>query len=384
MRRTDFASLLRGMGSATILVVDDQPLNVQILRKRLEREKLTVLAAHSGEAAIAAVAQHRPDLILLDVVMPEVDGIEVCRRLQSLEESRSTPIIFITARDSKEGKIEGLGVGAVDYITRPIDLDETTARVLSHLRFAAANRELVELQHRLAESRRAATIGAVTQGIAHNLNNLLGIVIGYLDLIQAQPDDPDSVRRNAEQVGQAVQRIVAIIKQLSSLAVSTRFPTLRRALGPLVTGALDRFRKEHPMPMAIDWQEPAFDVTIDTHVEVFEEAVTKILMNAWESYDGLPGTERVIRVRASRADDGPCPQVIIRIEDHGRGLDPTIRDQMFEPFVSSKQTVGVGMGLTVARHALRSLGGDVTLGDRVGGGAVAEIHHPIDPPAPRT
>lgn len=368
------------MGSATILVVDDQPLNVQILRKRLEREQLTVLTAHSGEAAIVAVAEHRPDLILLDVVMPELDGIEVCRRLQSLEESRSTPIIFITARDSKEGKIEGLGVGAVDYITRPIDLDETTARVLSHLRFAAANRDLVELQHRLAESRRAATIGAVTQGIAHNLNNLLGIVIGYLDLIQSQPDDAVSVRRNAEQVAQAVQRIVAIIKQLSSLAVSTRFPTIRRALGPLMEGAIDRFRKEQSLPVVIDWQEPASEVAIDTHVEVFEEALTKLLMNAWESYEGAPDTGRVIRIRASRADDAPCPRVIIRIEDQGRGLDPEIRDQMFEPFVSSKQTVGVGMGLTVARHALRSLGGDVTLRDRVGGGAVAEIHHPIESP----
>ena len=103
------------MGPATILVVDDQPVNVQILRKRLERENLAVIAAHSGEAAIAAVRDHRPDLILLDVVMPELDGIEVCRRLQSVEENRSTPIIFITARDSKEGKIEGLGVGAIDY-----------------------------------------------------------------------------------------------------------------------------------------------------------------------------------------------------------------------------------------------------------------------------
>ncbi len=366
------------MGSATILVVDDQPVNVQILRKRLENESLTVIAAHSGEAAIHAVREHRPDLILLDVVMPELDGIEVCRRLQSIEESRSTPIIFITARDSKEGKIEGLGVGAVDYITRPIDLDETTARVLSHLRFAAINREVVELQHRLAESRRAATIGAVTQGIAHNLNNLLGIVIGYLDLIQAQPDDRESVRRNADQVEHAVQRIVAIIKQLSSLAVSTRFPTTRRAFGPLIEGAIARFRADYPTAAIIDWQDTLPGLSIDTHVEVFEDAVTKILTNAWESYEGRPDVPRVIRIRARTVNQTAKARVVIRIEDQGRGIDPDIRDQMFEPFVSSKQTVGVGMGLTVARHALRSLGGDVTLSDRNGGGAVAEIHHPIE------
>jgi len=373
------------MASAKILVVDDQPVNVQILRKRLKRENLSVLAAHSGEAAIAAVREHRPDLILLDVVMPELDGIEVCRRLQSFEEGRSTPIIFITARDSKEGKIEGLGVGAVDYITRPLDLDETTARVLSQLRFATINRELVELQHRLAESRRSATIGAVTQGIAHNLNNLLGIVIGYLDLIQSQPDDRESVRRNADQVEHAVQRIVAIIKQLSSLAVSTRFPTSRRAFGPLIDGAIARFRADLPSAVTIDWQDTLPGVTLDTHVEVFEDALTKILMNAWESYEGLTDARRVIRIRATRVSGGAGgkPRVVIRIEDLRRGIDPALRDQMFEPFVSSKQTVGVGMGLTVAWHALRSLGGDVTLRDRDGdgGGAVAEIQHPIEAPA---
>ena len=113
------------------------------------------------------------------------------QRLQASEDTRSIPVIFVTARSSKEGKLEGLGVGAVDYITKPIDLDETLARVQTQLRFAAINREIIDLQRRLTESRRAATIGAVTQGIAHNLNNLLGVVIGYLDLIKAYADKPE-------------------------------------------------------------------------------------------------------------------------------------------------------------------------------------------------
>jgi signal transduction histidine kinase len=93
---------------------------------------------------------------------------------------------------------------------------------------------------------------------------------------------------------------------------------------------------------------------------------------------------RTIRIRTIRQNEPAKSRIILRIEDQGRGIDPEIRDQMFEPFVSSKQTVGVGMGLTVARHALRSLGGDVMLFNRDGGGAVAEIHHPIDPPPSST
>jgi len=366
------------MAPSKILVVDDQPINVQMLKRKLEKEHLQVFTAFSGLEALEVVQTSRPDLILLDVMMPEMDGIEVCRRLQADEETRSIPVIFITARSSKEGKIEGLGVGAVDYITKPIDLDETFARVQTQLRFVAVNREIVELQQRLAESRRAATIGAVTQGIAHNLNNLLGIVIGYLDLIKAHPERPESVKRNAAQVENAVHRIVAIIKQLSSLVVKTRFPTMKRPLGQLITGALDRYRVEYRITERVLVENLLEDQLIDTHMEIFEDALSKILINAWESYGTKPDDQRPIwiRTRLVHRTDGAYMQ--IRVEDQGRGIDPELRDQMFEPFVSSKQTVGVGMGLTVARHALRNLSGDVVLHDRPGGGVVAEMTHPVE------
>ena len=205
------------MASSKILVVDDQPINVQLLKRKLEREGMTIATAYSGQEALNLVAADKPDLILLDVMMPDMDGIEVCQRLQADHETKSIPIIFITARTSKEGKIEGLGVGAVDYITKPIDLDETLARVQTQLRFVQINRELVDLQRRLGDSRRTATIGAVTQGIAHNLNNLLGVVIGYVDLIKAYNEKPELVRKNAAHLEDAVNRIVAIIKQLTTL-----------------------------------------------------------------------------------------------------------------------------------------------------------------------
>ena len=229
------------MGAPNILVVDDQPINVQLLKRKLEREGIRVTTAYNGLEALNAVARERPDLILLDVMMPDMDGIEVCQRLQADEATRPIPVIFITARTSKEGKLEGLGVGAVDYITKPIDLDETMARVQTQLRFVAVNREMIDLQRRLVESRRTATIGAVTQGIAHNLNNLLGVVIGYLDLVKAYYDKPDQVRKNAQHVEDAVQRIVGIVKQLSSLVVKSRPPLVKIGLPALLQGGIQRF-----------------------------------------------------------------------------------------------------------------------------------------------
>jgi CheY-like chemotaxis protein len=367
------------MAAPKILVVDDQPINVQLLKRKLERENLSVATAYSGREALELVAADKPDLILLDVMMPEMDGIEVCQRLQANDETKTIPIIFITARTSKEGKIEGLGVGAVDYITKPIDLDETLARVQTQLRFVTINRELVDLQRRLGESRRAATIGAVTQGIAHNLNNLLGVVIGYVDLIKAYHEKPELVKKNAQHLEDAVNRIVSIIKQLTSLVVKNRPPLVRLSLARMIESGIRRYQLEYKIDQPITVQHAAADTLVDTNVEVFEEALAKLLINAWESYQDEPDDKRAINIRTEIVDKGEEGKfAMIHVEDRGHGIAAEIRDHAFEPFTSTKHTVGVGMGLTVARHSLRNLGGEVALADRPGGGAIATLRHPLD------
>src|SRR5688500_20355912 len=130
------------MAAPSILVVDDQPINVQLLKRKLEREGIRIAAAYNGLEALDAVKKERPDLILLDVMMPDMDGIEVCQRLQSEESTRSIPIIFVTARTSKEGKLEGLGVGAGDYITPTIEPDAHPHTVSAARQYVAVDREL--------------------------------------------------------------------------------------------------------------------------------------------------------------------------------------------------------------------------------------------------
>lgn len=367
------------MLSPTIVVIDDQPVNVQLLKRKLEREGLRVVPAYNGREGLEKIRQERPELVLLDMMMPDMDGIEICQRMQESEETRAIPVIFITARTTKESKLEGLSVGAVDYITKPIDLDETLARVQTQLRFVAINREMVDLQRRLEEARRAATIGAVTQGIAHNLNNLLGVAIGYLDLIKVTMDRPEQVRNSVQHIDQALQRIVAIVRQLSSLVVKVRPPLGKARLQDLVAGAIARFQRDNGLDAPVDLERPFPEVALETNTEIVEDALAKLLMNAWEAYDREPGRPRPIRVSARLVRTAARPDYVeIKVEDEGRGILDDVRDHVFEPFVSSKATVGVGMGLTVARHALRTLGGEVTLADRPEGGAVAVLLHPVD------
>jgi DNA-binding response OmpR family regulator len=366
------------MSVPRILVVDDQLINVQLLKRKLERHSLAVTPAYSGQEALDSIRDNKPDLILLDVMMPEMDGMEVCRRLQANVETKSIPVIFITARNTKEGKIEGLAVGAVDYITKPIDLDETLARVQTQLRFVSINREMLDLQRRLVEARRTATIGAVAQGIAHNLNNLLGVVIGYLDLIKTVAENPDAVRTNTGKVESAIDRIVHIIKQLNTVVSKTRLPTKSFALAGLIAGGIERFESEAEIADSVFLDDTTGNLIISSHVEVFESALSALLMNAWDSYGDDCTDQRSIGLSITILEDSETPMIEMRVEDQGSGIDPEIRDHMFEPFISSKRTVGVGMGLTIARHALRSLGGDLILEDRPGGGTVAIAKHPIN------
>ncbi len=369
------------MASASILVVDDQPINVQLLKRKLERAGLGVITATNGLEALEQVKEHKPDLILLDLMMPDMDGIEVCQRLQERSDTRSIPVIFVTARTTKESKLEGLAVGAVDYITKPIDLDETVARVQTQLRFAAINRENLELQRRLEESRRAATIGAVAQGIAHNLNNLLGVVIGYLDLIKSGYEKPPTVKKNAQHLDDAIQRIVGIVRQLSTLVVKSRPDLTRVAVPRLIEGGIRRFHSDYKLTVEVTIENPLGDMEIDTNIETFEEVLSKVLINAWESYTDPAATARPISIHTRLLDRPRGEKMLeLRIDDRGAGVMEDIRDRMFEPFVSTKRTVGVGMGLTIARHSLRSLSGEVTVNSRPGGGASAVLVHPVRDP----
>ena len=366
------------MAAPKVMVVDDQPINVQLLKRKLEREGMQVVAAHNGVDAILQIKEHLPDIILLDVMMPDMDGIEVCQRLHADPATRSIPVIFITARATKESKIEGLAVGAVDYITKPIDLDVTLARVQTQLRFVEINRKVLDLEERLEEARKSATIGAVAQGIAHNLNNLLGVVMGYTDLIKAGYDKPLQVKRSVQHVEDAVQRIVNTLRQLGTLVAKTRPPLVKFKLGNLLESSIARFRRDVKTDLPISLENPLGDVEIETNIEAFEEIMTNILMNAWESYDG---DARPISIQVRSFEKSLEGMVVeIQILDRGRGVDSAMKDRMFEPFVGSKTGSGVGMGLTVARHSLRSLGGDVTVTERGDGGTAAIIIHPFARP----
>ena len=364
---------------AKILVVDDQSINVRMLEHKLENIGMEVYTASNGKECLQKVKETHPDIILLDIMMPEMDGIETCKHLKADPKTESIPIIFITVKSNKESKLEGLEIGAYDYITKPIDLDETIARIHTQLRIQSTHNENIKLHQRLAEAKRDATVGAVTQGIAHNLNNLLGVAMGYLDLLKMNPQDSQKVEKNSELIQQALSRIAGIIRQLSTMAARNQQTYEPTQLESLLKNTIKRFKEENDISENIQLtNNTPKNFTINTNAETFETSICKLLMNAWESYPESHTGSKDISVDAQLDNQASTERLVIKINDRGNGIADEVKDTLFEPFVSSKAAVGCGLGLTMARHAIRTQGGDISLSANKNGGTCATITHTLE------
>ncbi len=189
-----------------ILLVDDQPSNLAVLTAALEPAGYEILAAPNGAAALKVARKAQPDLVLLDILMPDLDGLETCRRLKADESTRDIPVIFITARNEMSSIVEGFNAGGVDYVVKPFETEIVLSRVATHLRLSRLSRELREknraLEHRTEELTRemarrhqaetalqqADETLAVLSGLEAERWNLAGLV-GSSRLIRKITDD---------------------------------------------------------------------------------------------------------------------------------------------------------------------------------------------------
>ncbi len=369
--------IITKMPHPKILVVDDQLLSTRLLERRLVRSDMKVYSASNGEEGLRIAKEVLPDIILLDIVMPGMDGIAVCRELKRNDKLRDIPVIFITARTETRDKIEGFDVGATDFLVKPLNLEEAHARIKTQLRIIEEHQANIKLTRQLEESRRQSSLMHLTEGIAHNLNNLLGVMVGYLSLLKRNTDDPEKILSNCESMDSAIKRMTRIVQQLTVIGQFTSLKTESVRLRNLMDSATKRFQRTAATdcPVNLDLQVPE-DFSFYTNVKLMGVCLERLYSNALESHEGKdPSIEVVVRVAANN-------YLEITVMDRGKGIDPDIRDSVFEPFVTSSSVIGRGMGLTIARHSVTCLNGTIEALDREGGGTILKIRLPLDNPQP--
>ncbi|MCP4199234.1 MAG: response regulator, partial [Proteobacteria bacterium] len=184
--------------NASILIVDDHTDNLRVLSDILKEQGYGLRSLRKGEAVFSSVLQSPPDIILLDIMMPGMDGYEVCEQLKADERTRDIPVIFISALHETDEKVRAFSAGGVDYITKPFQEQEVLKRVHVHLMLrhirTSLEQEIVEreraekkrreYQHRLQQARKAESLGRMAGAVAHHFNNLLFVVSGNLELVR--------------------------------------------------------------------------------------------------------------------------------------------------------------------------------------------------------
>jgi CheY-like chemotaxis protein len=346
---------IEGAGSgatSAILIVDDDPRNVRLLEAILGAAGYRTDQATSGEECLRKVAESKPDLILLDVMMPGTGGLEVCRLLESSPETRSIPVIMVTALSDREDHERAIEAGADDFVTKPIDKGVLLLRVRSLLRtkrYADENRALGEL--------REDFVGM----LVHDLGNPLGIVSASLDYVLgrrvATGEDLEALkdaRRACEIASHLVQDMVLLAK-LERSRIQPKREVL--AVEPVVREAVQLQRRcvraEH-VRLDVD-AAPVPSIVADA--SLLRRVLANLLENAMRhSPDG--GVVRVSIASGSNA-------VAIAVSDQGAGIPPHLHAVIFEKFrqiddASRPARVGrLGLGLAFCKLAVESQGGSI-------------------------
>jgi C4-dicarboxylate-specific signal transduction histidine kinase len=362
-----------------VLIVDDETRNQRIIMEILEGQA-ELRVAGTGEEGLTAVSEFRPDLVLLDIMMPGIDGYEVCRRIRANAELALTKVILVSGKAMIDERLKGYEAGADGYMTKPFISEELLAKSKVFLRLARAERELFELNRSLDEKVRERTerllmaeaklvtsakmsaLGEMAAGIAHEINTPLATIgMGaeqILDLIAETPPDVVAVSGMTKRISETVDRIGAIIRGLRTFSRDgshDRFDPC--SLGRIIEDTLALCR-ERILKSGVELRVDSVpeDLMIACRAVEISQVLLNLIANACDAIAELP--ERWIEVSVKTTED----QVVLAVTDSGRGIPEAARDKIFQPFFTTKEVgKGTGLGLSVSKGIVETHGGKITL-----------------------
>ena len=346
---------------AKILVVDDNVDNVELLTKRLRAMGYRTCEAYDGEQALARVETEDPDLIILDVMMPKIDGYEVCRRLKASDRTRMIPVLMLTAKREVPDKIRGLDIGADDYITKPFNPQELMARVRSLL--ARKNEE----EKRVTEERLDA-LGQMAEGVAHEVRNPMVAIGGFARRIRDKLPPGDPLREYAERILKEVRRLETMVEEIvrfKTLMISPYEPVDLRALADRVIEEKRREIEEAGLHLERRYGDVP---EVQGDPRNLRLALANLLDN---SVEATP-SGGMITVAIEPAGD----HVRVEVRDTGRGIPRDELANVFDPFYTTKMA-GAGMGLTTVHRIVTRHGGEIDIDSQPGQGTSVVLTLPV-------
>ena len=378
-----------GQDKMTILLVDDQPENLAALEAMLESLGQRILTAYSGREALRLLLHEEVAVILLDVKMADMDGIETAKLIRQRERNRDTPIIFLTAADMSEDSIfQGYALGAVDYLFKPIvpgDFVKTKVQVFVQLARAnamlrqqaaqlkereAAARELAERQAVLLEEleQKNRELESFSYSVSHDLRTPLRSIEGFTQLLLKRYGDvlDGEGREFLNQVVHSGRQMAELIEDILMLSRVT-LVELRRDrvdLSTLATGILRDLARDHPERQVATHVEPGLMVQADDGL--LRTAMTNLLGNAWKFTSRRDGG----RIEVGTEPHGSGRAYYVR--DNGVGFDASYADKLFMPFQrlhAAAEYPGTGVGLATVHRIVRRHGGKVWAESSLDGGA---------------
>jgi signal transduction histidine kinase len=402
------------------------------LLAHLLSHEFRVRGARNGREALDAVRERAPDLVLTDVMMPEMSGTELCRVLKASPQTRGIPVVLVTSKAEREMKVKGLELGADDYVTKPFHPRELLARVRSLVRLhrlqaqlEEQNRALQETNERLGrtleelkaaevqlvQAERLAAVGELAAGIAHEVNNPVNFALNAIRMLKShvaslrdvasavaslELDDPAKLRSRAKELDHLraelnVQEVAQDLAELVEIATEGLERTqrlvgdLKDFAGPQRSehGPVDLERCLRSTVQLLGHSLQRAGVRVDVQIEgnlprvhgdagALNQVFLNLLKNAGEALETRGG-----RIGVDARCEGRT--VLVEIRDDGPGVAAEVRARLFDPFVSTKDAGrGTGLGLSISHRIVTEHGGTLELRSGPGEGAVFLIRLPAE------
>lgn len=360
---------------STILIVDDNEINIEILQEYLE-DDYKVITATNGNEGIEIVRDGGVDLMLLDVMMPDINGYEVCEILKKEPAGKKVPIILVTAKAEVEDKVRGLEIGADDYIVKPFNFDELLARIKSHLR-------IYKLQEEVANAKVANELSKMKLDflsiVSHELRTPLHSILGFTELLKSKKIN--NIEKSYKYLDEIHNGAIKLKELIENLLLYTQINTnmyQAEIKNINIYERLDSIKEFFSEKLQKKDIELKISVDKDTHLlispEIFDQILFKIIDNAIK----FSKIKNEILIESEIKEDF----VIIKVSDYGIGISDELKKEIFKPFYQAnssyktRSTEGLGLGLALVDKLIQYINGSITVEENTPNGSTFVISIP--------